>query len=151
MKPPKLTRESLDYFKERLDTLADDATPQWGVLIPRDMVKHVRTSMLLSMGQVEAPDLSSLFSRTVIKIGLLYLSKKIPQNSKGHSSLSCSSEASLHDERAALYEQMECFLGMVEDHPDRKSRHPYFGLLSMNEWAILHGIHLDHHLRQFGV
>jgi len=29
--------------------------------------------------------------------------------------------------------------------------HPFFGALNFEEWALLHGKHLRHHLRQFGV
>jgi hypothetical protein len=37
--------------------------------------------------------------------------------------------------------------------PDRCTKHPhsFFGIMTPEEWSALNYIHLDHHLRQFGV
>jgi hypothetical protein len=33
----------------------------------------------------------------------------------------------------------------------KNTNHPFFGEMSYDEWSQLHTMHLDHHLRQFGV
>jgi hypothetical protein len=53
-------------------------------------------------------------------------------------------------ERARLREQVELFVrrgpGVAATRP-----HSFLGHLSGDEWGIVMGKHLDHHLRQFGV
>jgi transposase InsO family protein len=37
--------------------------------------------------------------------------------------------------------------------PDKCTKHPhsFFGIMTPEEWSALNYIHLDHHLKQFGV
>lgn len=33
----------------------------------------------------------------------------------------------------------------------KTTKHPFFGEMTYDEWSKLHTMHLDHHLKQFGV
>jgi len=43
------------------------------------------------------------------------------------------------------------FKGHYQANPTDKVQHPYFGLLTFEEWSNFHLRHIEHHLMQFGL
>jgi hypothetical protein len=39
----------------------------------------------------------------------------------------------------------------VEADPNRRTLDPWLGMIALREWSKVHGLHLDHHLKQFGI
>lgn len=151
MKTLFFTRESFDYYQKRINALQANAQPRWGSLLGAQMLKHLSAGFAISLGKLDTEDLSTFFTRHIIKNLLLYVLKKMPRNVKAPDFYTPPSDRSIDQEREILLENMELFLKDLESHPDRVVRHPFFGPMSLRQWSRLQGLHLDHHLKQFGV
>ncbi len=60
-------------------------------------------------------------------------------------------EDEFEEELQLLRESAATFLEKLRSAPDERFLHPIFGKLSVRQWGLLLGPHLNHHLRQFGV
>ena len=57
----------------------------------------------------------------------------------------------IEESTTALKKVVQSYISYYEGNPKSKNPHPYFGLLSYEEWVHFHIKHLEHHLMQFGV
>jgi hypothetical protein len=46
---------------------------------------------------------------------------------------------------------MNLFVDELERSPDKTGVNPGLGRIPLTKWSRVHGVHNDHHLRQFGV
>lgn len=51
----------------------------------------------------------------------------------------------------AIQNEINTYFNRFEGKELETETHPFFGPLNYEEWAILHGKHLRHHLRQFNI
>ncbi|HYG78614.1 MAG TPA: DUF1569 domain-containing protein [Planctomycetota bacterium] len=54
-------------------------------------------------------------------------------------------------EQNGLEADIRRFIELSEKEPERLGLHPMFGPQPLKKWQRMHGMHFDHHLRQFGV
>ena len=54
-------------------------------------------------------------------------------------------------QQAEFIRLMERFVAEFETNPDRKTLSPLLGMITIRQWSRVHGVHNNHHLRQFGV
>ena len=74
-----------------------------------------------------------------------------PKGLKGPPFLTPEPEGSFVEEHALLVTRMEQFVDALEREPGRIAVNPSLGAIPLRTWSRAHGVHCDHHLRQFGV
>lgn len=118
---------------------------------PAQMCQHVRLSIQASISEIDVEDKSSVAYRLVRPLLYSGLLPKPKGNVAAPGEYVVESDADFEHERDALLAAIERFLAYAEEKPTDKTRHPFFGLLTMRQWRRGHALHLDHHLEQFGV
>ena len=136
----------------RLRRLAPDSPRQWGRMTPHQAVCHLSDAFRAIMGSKAASSIATPVSRTVIKWIALNAPMKWPTGVKtmpevdqeigGTKPLEFARD---RDELEALMEQFAVKQG-GELRP-----HPMFGRMTTLQWRRWGWLHMDHHLRQFGV
>jgi hypothetical protein len=131
----------------RLGRLKQDARPRWGKMTPRDLVRHLAQSLKYSMGRLGgAADRSNAVTRGIIKPLVLKRIVPIMKN------LKCTLPADNQTENLdSLHVLLEEYLALVQAGELHPCAHPALGPLDVDEWARLHVLHFEHHLRQFGI
>ena len=138
-------------FVSRINALTPQSPPRFGKLSAAEMIVHLRITITLSLGEIEAADQSTLFSRTIL-CWLVYNVMPWPKGRiKVPSQYTPPAEHGLDRERDDLLQAIDRFILSAEREPQRKAVHPMFGPLTLRYWQKAHGKHFDHHLYQFGV
>jgi Protein of unknown function (DUF1569) len=136
----------------RLRQLALDSPRQWGRMTPHQAVCHLSDSFRAMMGDKTASSISTPFSRTVIKWIALTAPMKWPPGVKTipevDQEVGGTRPAEFARDRDALEALMEQFA--VKQGRELQP-HPIFGRLTTEQWRRWGWLHMDHHLRQFGV
>jgi Protein of unknown function (DUF1569) len=139
-----------EEVKERMARMRPDSERQWGKMSPAQALAHCSAAMEVSVGLKFPPRnlFGRLIGRRVLKTFLA--GKPFPHNSPTDKSFVVKDDRNFAMERQRLLGLIDRF---VEAGPAGCTKHPhsFFGHLTPQEWAELTYIHLDHHLRQFGV
>ena len=143
------TRTEPDYA-DRLRTLSADTPPQWGRMSATQMVAHLRRTVAISLGEHAVPDHSNVFTRTVARWIAFHLMGRWPRGViKAPPEYTAEPAGDFEDERRALFEAIQRFTVAAEREPDRTGLSPLFGPMPLRYWQRVHGMHFEHHLRQF--
>lgn len=137
-------------IKGRLAHLRPDSERRWGTMSATQMVAHCVIGSQMATGEHNPPRvfIGRVLGR-LIKPLALRDDAPMKKNSPTVPSLVVKGDPDFEQERARLQEIIDRFATSgprgCTTHP-----HPFFGLLTPDEWAVLMYKHLDHHLRQFG-
>lgn len=143
----------LSHTKEilvRIDQLKQSAQPQWGRMDVAQMLAHCSSFQDIAMG-------NSLSSRSWLGmlIGKLakpifYNDKPLPRNMSTIQTIMIVDKREFEVEKEKLKQNILLLQSggpkNCTNHP-----HPFFGVLTSEEWGKGIYKHLDHHLKQFGV
>lgn len=149
-----LDPESRRSLRSRLRSLEAGRAARWGRMNVEQMVCHVADPMRIALGELAAADVSSIFTRHVLRRlvlaglpppkGRIRTFEELDQV-KGGGTRSTGLAADLD----AFDETLDRFVDHVGAgrllHPN-----PVFGPLAPREWGRLVWVHAIHHLRQFG-
>jgi hypothetical protein len=139
-----------EEIKERMAQLRPDSERQWGKMSPAQALAHCSAAMEVSVGLKFPP--RNLFGRLIGRrvLATFLAGKPFPRNSPTDKSFVVKDDRDFGAERQQLLELIDRF---TAGGPEGCTKHPhsFFGPLTPAEWAQLNYIHLDHHLRQFGV
>ena len=138
----------------RLDALRPDSRRRWGSMSAHQMVCHLADSKRLALGQFRRSYETKLLDRTILKSVALYLPLSWPQGIPTVPEVDQvrgggTKPGDFEKDVAELKALTELVTG-----PTRKlggQHHPIFGKMSDAEWLRWGYLHMDHHLRQFGV
>jgi len=140
-----------NQVKERIASLRIDSERQWGKMSVAQTVTQCASGLEMALGEIRPP--RALLGRLIgsaIKPKVVGNDQPFRRNSPTVRELVIRSERNLDVERVRLCALIDRFVSggrsVCTTHP-----HPFFGLLTPAEWAVLMYKHLDHHLRQFGV
>lgn len=143
-------KEIFNHF-EKLDP---NAQPLFGKMGPQHVVEHLAFSISISNGKGPQKQYTELEEGNSIKDKLIYTDMELPQGVKTPvlgdepPALKCSD---MNEAISQLKLELESFDSYFKENPNGKTIHPRMGPLSQQEWTILHGKHIAHHLKQFGV
>lgn len=132
----------------RLHSLTSASTRKWGSLEVTGMLKHLRLSADMTLGDLQVPSSNKrVFQVFPLKHLILYV-LPFPKGAPTAAELKPADSAEFEEERAAL-------LGLLERIGTGPSEgmgpaHPLFGPLTWREWGVVTYKHADHHLKQFG-
>src|SRR5262245_39001574 len=148
------TNGAVDELIARLESLRPDSSRQWGTLTAGEMVCHLADSFHAVLG--ERPSVTSAetrLSRTLVKYIALHTSlpwpKGVPTRPEVNPHKLGTRPGRFETDRAEVVQLVRRFA--EPDPAVGRHRHPTFGALSRWEWERWGYIHVDHHLRQFGV
>ena len=133
----------------RMAGLAPDAKPLWGSMVAEQMFAHLTTAFRYSLGkEALTPDEGGFFGHVVAARMILNRIMKIPKNKRAPKMYN--SQAPRGDTDTLKTEAM-AFLAGQADGTLKCPPHPYFGEFGVAGWSLLHRIHMEHHMRQFGL
>jgi hypothetical protein len=139
-----------EEVKQRMTQLRPESERQWGKMSAAQALAHCSAAMEVSVGLKFPPRnlFGRLIGRRVLKTFLA--GKPFPHNSPTDKSFVVKDDRDFAVERQRLLGLIDRFGG---GGPAGCTKHPhsFFGHLTPQEWAALNYMHLDHHLRQFGV
>lgn len=144
----------LEELMPRLRAIPEDAAPSWGAMSRAALYAHLADVVRFSMGQrPPMRDVSTWLSRNVIKRLLFAGIVKVPKNLK-FPPPEAPNDAAVRDEPPADLERLEAvlreYLAAVETGAMQPARHPFLGPMTVDDWAVMHCLHCEHHLKQFG-
>lgn len=146
------SRATESEFIDRLNNLRANSPAVFGTMDTTRMMRHMRTSFETAVGETDLPDSSIPVLRGVIFFLITRLITTWPGGRlKAPDYWSPSAEHSFEEEKRLLVEVIGRFLAALDADPERRSRHPIFGPLTLRQWSRLSGLHMHHHLRQFSV
>ena len=140
-----------DEVIERANRLTEQSERQWGSMAPAEMLHHC-TDVLKATISSKAVSKPDTVKQKVLRFLMLNFIPKFPQGKKTSPEIDIKRNniivADLQNEQQQFADLLDVFVNHAGSF---KLTHPYFGNLSRNQWGILTWMHLDHHLRQFGV
>jgi hypothetical protein len=137
----------------RLRTLAPDTARRWGKMTPNQAVCHLNDSFRAVMGEKEVTSIGNFIHRSVFKSFALYAPLKWPRGIQTLPEV----DQEKGGTRPVGFEQDVRELERLVERFVRAERdftwtaHPIFGLMSEKDYFRWGYLHMDHHLRQFGV
>jgi hypothetical protein len=142
---------AVDAVFNRIYNLRPETPAQWGTMSAATMFQHCRivSNALLHMKPAQAvPTLKQRIVRNLILGGLVKIPRGRRMPKPIAEQMQAAGIADFETERSALMHAIEAFSafsGVLN------GAHPHFGRMSHSDWGRFAWVHLDHHLRQFGV
>lgn len=142
----------VDEVKGRITHLTPASQPQWGSMDVIQTVAYCSAGLDMAMGTLrpQRAPMPAKFIGLLIKPLVFNNDKPMRRNSPSSPELFAPAQGDLTQECAQLRHRIERF-ATDRDATCTQYPHPFFGLLTPGQWAVLMYKHLDHHLRQFGV
>jgi hypothetical protein len=152
MKILDLNAVNLDTLSSRVQSLTPDAEAQWGKLDATRMLRHLRRTIESSLEQVEAKDISKPVLRQIIRVLFFEVFTKWPGGKfKAPAYFTPPAEGAFEEEQTRLLDSMKTFAEECGTTPKRKTLSPLLGQITLSYWAHVHGVHMNHHFRQFSL
>jgi len=139
-----------DSYIERINLLTKESKPLWGKMTVDQMLSHCQAPIDVAFGTL--PLRSNWFMKL---IGKLFKNKILNSNGFKKDSPTApdfirKGTYDFEKTKTELTVKLAKFVQFGHQSITSK-RHPFFGEMSYEEWDKLHSMHLDHHLKQFGV
>jgi hypothetical protein len=138
---------------ERLHRLSPQSRRQWGRMTPHQMICHLSDSFRAVMGEKDVSASGTVLHRTVARWIALHVPVSWPRGYRTRpemdQEIGGTRPADFEQDRSSLERLVERFTAARKDYETRP--HPVFGEMSeaeLHRWGYLH---MDHHLRQFGL
>ena len=140
----------------RLHKLTATAKPNWGILTPAQMLKHLQLENDLALGNYKGKDYSNFLRewtfKQVIKGNMplptlfskLRMVPAIPELDVIKSGVKV---GSFEEEKEKTFRQFEELL----HERNLGTLHPGIGKMNREEWGFFYAWHTDYHLKQFGL
>ena len=143
----------LQSITERLQQVTPGLQPRWGRMTPPQAICHLSDSFLAAMGEKQVSMETTLLKRTAMKFAALYLPRPWPPGVKTRpeveQGVGGTNPGDFAADRQQLIAVMRRFAAPHRDFTWQP--HAIFGPLSDSQWLRWGYLHMDHHLRQFGV
>lgn len=137
----------------RIHNIRPDSGRKWGKMSPGEMVCHCSDAFRVSLGEVKIPSYANPFRKTLLKWLVLYAPFTWPKNVPTGAPMDPKRSGTQPVELAADKAELErmCHRFVLSKKQSSMLFHPFFGPLTDSQWLRWGYLHMDHHLRQFGV
>ncbi|HRH63138.1 MAG TPA: DUF1569 domain-containing protein [Bacteroidia bacterium] len=134
----------------RINKLTAESQPLWGKMDVSQMLAHITTPLLVMKGEVKI---------NFTLLGMLFgksLKKKYLRDRGFGKNLPTHTKFKVVDSKQFAAEQKK-FIELLQELLTKgtaiitKNKHPFFGNMSIQEWEDMMYLHVEHHLKQFGV
>lgn len=135
---------------DRLNRLTPESQPLWGKMTVSQMLVHCQKPIDVLTGKLRLKGglLGFLFGK-MAKNNFLKM-RGFGKNAPTHPKFKIKSDPNFEAEKELLVSMVE-MLGNLGTDSIAIDKHPFFGPMTHEEWGSLMYLHLDHHLKQFGV
>ena len=135
----------------RINRLTANSKAEWGKMSASQMLVHAQRPLQIAFGELK-------LKRTLVGILFGGMAKKklargeepFSKNLPTDKNFIVTGQPNVEEEKKKLIALVQKFV-QVGPNGITKEPHPFFGVMTTQEWDTLMGKHLDHHLRQFGV
>ena len=135
---------------DRINALTPASKPLWGKMHVAQMLAHAQQPLKVAFGELKLKRgvIGFLFGKMAKR--QMLASEQLKKNLPTVKEFMVKTDLLFEEEKKKLIALVQRFYqagskGLTQD------AHPFFGKLTSEEWDKLQYIHLDHHLRQFGV
>ncbi|MEI7810937.1 MAG: DUF1569 domain-containing protein [Ignavibacteria bacterium] len=138
---------------ERINKLTAGSERLWGSMTVSQTVCHMTDQLRMTDGKIKTKPVGTVIYRTLLKWLVLTIVKapkgkiktvpEIDQDKQGTKPTEFARDV------AQLFQMMDRFAS--EENKVVLYPHPAFGKLTKWQWGRLIYLHMDHHLRQFGI
>jgi hypothetical protein len=138
---------------QRLRQIRPDSSRRWGRMSAHQMVCHLTDCCRMAIGQKHVSDASSVLQRTIVKWTALYVPLRWPPGFPTRPEIDQEREGTRPAEFAADVAELEALVHLLTADPRTFDWpvHPIFGRMTEAAWLRWAYLHMDHHLRQFGL
>ena len=135
----------------RLGHIRAQSPRRWGRMNAHQMICHLSDSFGSVLGIRSAARGGSAFERIVIKRVALYGPVPWPRGFRTRPEVDQEKEGTPPGDFAADLERLKQRFTQFAELDDFPYPHPMFGRMTRNQWLRWGYLHMNHHLRQFGV
>jgi Protein of unknown function (DUF1569) len=137
----------------RLRTIRPDCARRWGKMSAHQMVCHLSDAFRMVTQQKAASPATGLVQSTMVKWIALYTPLPWPQGVQTRPEMDQQVGGTRPRDFAADVAELEALLEAITTPASdyRWPAHPIFGKMSEAAWMRWAYLHVDHHLRQFGL
>lgn len=138
----------------RLQQLSPESRRRWGKMTPHQMICHLNDSFKSVIGERQVSlRQSSAVTRTLVRWLALYAPLKWPHGVPTMAENDQERGGTPPEEfKRDLDDLAQMINRICNSHRDFQwQRHPLFGEMSERDWLRWAYLHVDHHLRQFGL
>ncbi|TBX69990.1 DUF1569 domain-containing protein [Flavobacterium silvisoli] len=139
-----------DLIITRINQLTPESKALWGKMTVDQMLSHCQAPLDFTFGHtpMKANFIMRLFGK-MLK-GKVFNSNEFKKNSPTAPAFIRTAHYDFDQTKNELIQKIEVFSNLGKD-AIKTTNHPFFGELTYDEWSKMHTMHLDHHLKQFGV
>jgi len=140
-----------DKLLERLTQLRPNSQPRWGKMSAHQMICHLSDSLRAPLGEKCTSPSTSLFKRTILKRLALWAPIRWPHNFKTRPEMDQDQGGTPPVEFVSDLVQFRSLFERFCTHQGEFAPHAMWGQMSKPERLRYAYLHIDHHLRQFGI
>lgn len=148
----QFSTHDIETITQRLNKLTPETKAQWGSMNVTQMLTHMNDAFRICLGMKESKDISNFFWNKVLFPVLVYGLKWFPKGADSPKEINPGIGGSKPRD---FYTELEFLKKMLDVFNEREGNklkpHPLFGTLTKTQWKDLMIVHLNHHLKQFGV
>jgi oxepin-CoA hydrolase/3-oxo-5,6-dehydrosuberyl-CoA semialdehyde dehydrogenase len=149
---PALSESNVQTYLGRFAKVTPDAKPLWGKMSGAQMLGHVTSTLLYSLGETPLLQFRGNFKTQYIYAPLLLNGiLKFPKNVPLPRGKNAPPPKFPEGDLASLKAATDRVLAEARAGEFAPPHHPYFGNIGPKRWLKFHAAHFDHHLRQFGL
>ncbi len=139
-----------DLIIDRINQLTPESKALWGKMTVDQMLSHCQAPLDFTFGHT--PMRTNFIMRFFGKLlkGKVFSSNDFKKNSPTAPAFIRTARYDFDQTKNELIEKITVFSNLGKD-AIKTTNHPFFGELTYDEWSKMHTMHLDHHLKQFGV
>ncbi len=142
---------SFSFYKN----LSADGPAKWGKMSAQQMLEHLGDFFEVSIEKkifplVTPEEQLPLYKQFLYSDKIFRENTKAPADIIGNEPLPLRT-TNMQEAQLQLERTSHEFFKYFETHPDKQTMHPVFGLLTFEEWVLLHYKHIMHHCRQFSL
>lgn len=140
-----------DELVNRVNCLTENSKAGWGVMNVAEMMHHCSDGLKNLLVAHTSGKPESL-KQKILRFLFLYIVPRYPKNAKTFPHL----DIKKNNIAAGIFEkEKQELIANLNNFQQYKGQinflHPNFGYMNRKQWGIMTWMHLDHHLRQFGV
>ena len=134
---------------DRVNKLNPASARQWGKMSVSQMLKHMSTAFSVPINKIRLPKdkLYYIAANPFTRWVMINVMPKWPKNMATVDAFIVKEDPDFATAKAEFLQVFNEFLVSK----DFSGSHPAFGVMPREQWGQAMYIHLDHHLRQFGV
>lgn len=146
----------IEQYLQKIDKeLTQEHTAKWGLMTAQNMVEHLSLLFMLSAGKWGKEFNGDGAKAAKMKANFFAVKYPFPKGvampGSDKSKIPALRCETMEASKDLLKNTVQKYLTHYQTNPTDKVQHPYFSLLSFEEWTHFHLRHLEHHLMQFGL